>query len=63
MANPTLSDIDQKLNDVLASLIQIQQQLAIIKSEQVELKIQAEEPRQMVSNTEVAVINLRTPGV
>ncbi len=63
MANPTLSDIDQKLNTVLATLTQLQEQLAVIEAEQAKLKTQLEETRQMVSNTEAAVINLGTPGV
>ena len=63
MANPTLSDIDQKLNTVLATLTQIQEQLVVIKSEQAELKTQLEGVRQMASDTEAAVINLTTPGV
>ncbi len=63
MANPTLSDIDQKLSDVLAILNLIQQQIAIIESEQAKLKTQVEEVRQMTNNIEAAVINLGTPGV
>ena len=63
MANPTLSDIDQKLNNVLAILALIQEKLAIVESEQSELKARIDETRQMVSNTEAAVINLGTPGV
>ena len=63
MANPTISDIDQKLSDVLAILNLIQQQIAIIESEQAKLKTQVEEVRQMTNNIEAAVINLGTPGV
>ena len=63
MANPTLSDIDQKINNILAILNLIQQQIVIIESEQAELKAQVEEVRQLASNVEAAVINLGTPGV
>ena len=63
MANPTLSDVDQKLNTVIATLTQIQATLVVIQAEHVSLDAQLEEVRQLISTIEAAVINLGTPGV
>ena len=63
MANPTLSDVDQKLSNVLTILAQIQTQVSAIESRQTVLEAKFTDLYQLVSNIEAAVINLGTPGV
>lgn len=61
---PTNTELMAKLTEVLAEVTKLKKRLNGLEDQYIVSSIELlEEVKQMVSNTEAAVINLSTPGV